>query len=80
LDRLQLIIEEVEEYISDRQVRPKPDKISLVATALYKTEINLIVDRADAQFDTTRQLWLIEVIFKWMNKFDDGSSDCCRIR
>ena len=64
LDRLRLIIEEVEEYISDRSVRPEPSKISLAVAVLYKAEINHIVGRPDAVFDPKRQLDVIEAIFK----------------
>lgn len=64
LDRMRLIIEEVEVYISDRRVRPEPSKISLAVAVLYKAEINHIVDRPDAVFDPKRQLDVIEAIFK----------------
>jgi len=64
LDRLRLIIEEVEEYISTLLNRPPADKISLAVTVLYKAEINRIVDRPDAVFDPKHQLDMIEAIFK----------------
>ena len=64
LDRMRLIIEEVEGYISNRQVRPEPDMISLAVAVLYKAEINRIVALPDAVFDPKFQLDIIEPIFK----------------
>ena len=64
LDRVRLIIEEVEMVISRLNVRPTPSKIGLAVTEIYREEIEYIVADVDAQFDPKRHTRRLELIFK----------------
>ena len=64
LDRLRLIIEEIEMVIARLDARPTPSKIGMAVTETYREEIEYIVANVDAQFDPKRHTKRLELIFR----------------
>lgn len=64
LERLRLIVEEIETVISRMKARPTPSKIGLAVAEIYREEIEYIVANVDAQFDPKRHTRRLELIFK----------------
>jgi transcriptional regulator with XRE-family HTH domain len=63
IDRLKLVVEAVQHVVNERQAHPSPKKMAMAVAELYRLEITHIVNDATAEFDPSRHLGIIEVMF-----------------
>lgn len=63
IDRLKLIVEAVQQVVNKRKVHPSPEKMARAVAELYNLEITHIVNDATAEFDPSRHIGIIEVMF-----------------
>lgn len=64
LDRLKLVITEIEEAIARLDVRPSAEKIADAVAEVYATETQHVFDHPKEPFDPSRHRRLIELIFR----------------
>lgn len=63
IERLKLVVQTVQQVVNKQQANPSPEKMAMAVSELYRLEINHIVNDASAQFDPTRHLGIIQIIF-----------------
>lgn len=63
LERLKAVVEAVQEVVNDLKANPSPEKMAMAVTELYRLEITYIVNDATAEFDPSRHLGIIKVMF-----------------
>jgi len=63
-ERLQSVVEAVQAVVNNNRVRPSPEKMAMAVTALYRLEIEHIVNNPKAEFDASRHIGIIEAMFR----------------
>lgn len=62
IERLKLVVQTVQQVVNERAAQPSPEKMALAVSEIYQLEITHIVNDADAKFDPSRRLGIIEAI------------------
>ena len=64
MDRLKLVVTEIEHTIARLDVRPSPEKVADAVAEVYQTEIEYVYNQPKQEFDPSRHRRLIELIFR----------------
>jgi len=64
MDRLKLVVTEIEHTIARLDVRPSPEKVADAVAEVYQTEIEYVFNQPKQEFDPSRHRRLIELIFR----------------
>ena len=65
-ERLHAVVRLVQEVVHRRKLRPSPEKIADVTSAVFKREVEWLIDHpeADPELDPERHRDFVEMVFK----------------
>ena len=64
MDRLRMVVTEIENTIALLDVRPSAEKVADAVAEVYQTEIEYVFNHPKQEFDPARHRRLIELIFR----------------